>query len=295
MSVPQHVFDLLAPLHKPNTTFTRSGDRISSSTSSQEYLYKTERAGRAATQLVGEAQSLKAMNEACAEIAPRLVGRGQHDGEEWMLSEWHQLSSIPKSEQARLGEMLAQMHLASTPEGQRFGFPVPTCCGATEQDNTPEESWGEFFGKRRIGDMCERIGDKELSRLGSEVQTRVIPHLLGKLDVKASILHGDLWSGNARFSKDRSSPIIFDPSSYYGHSEADLGITRMFGGFSPAFYEAYHARVPKTEPVDEYEQRLQLYEAYHHLNHTLMFGGSYKSGAKGLLGGLLRWADDRGL
>lgn len=46
----------------------------------------------------------------------------------------------------------------------------------------------------------------------------------------------------------------------------------MFGGFSPAFYKAYHARVPQTEPVDEYEQRLQLYEAYHHLNHTLMFG-----------------------
>lgn len=83
-----------------------------------------------------------------------------------------ELSSIPSSEQAHLGEMLAQMHLAPAPAGQQFGFPVPTCCGATEQDNTPERNWADFFGKRRIGDMCERIGDKELSRLGSEVQTR---------------------------------------------------------------------------------------------------------------------------
>jgi len=46
----------------------------------------------------------------------------------------------------------------------------------------------------------------------------------------------------------------------------------MFGGFSPAFYQRYHELVPKTEPADQYEQRMQLYEVFHHLNHTLMFG-----------------------
>lgn len=46
----------------------------------------------------------------------------------------------------------------------------------------------------------------------------------------------------------------------------------MFGGFPTAFFERYHELVPKSEPADEYKQRLQLYEAYHHLNHTLMFG-----------------------
>ena len=144
---------------------------------------------------------------------------------------------------------------------------------------------------------------------------RVIPHLLGKLDIKPSLLHGDLWvrfsrslagflspeaadhscpyasshsrlchnltghcfpckkqSGNARFSRSRSQPIIFDPASYYGHSEADLGIMHMFGGFTPAFFERYHQLVPRSEPTEEYEQRVQLYEAYHHLNHALMFG-----------------------
>ncbi|GAA6047079.1 hypothetical protein JCM3770_004186 [Rhodotorula araucariae] len=252
MSVPQHVVDLLKPLHAPGTSFSRSGDP--------------------------------------------LLARGiDKQGRRWMLSEWHELSSIPSSKQTRLAELIARMHLAPAPPGQRFGFPVPTCCGATEQDNTEEQSWAEFFSKRRIGDLVERIGDMEVTALGKEVQRRVIPELLGKLEVKPSILHGDLWSGNVRYSKNRNSPITFDPSSYYGHSEADLGNTRMFGGFSPAFYQRYHELVLKTEPVEEYEQRLQLNKAYHHLNHMKAYLCSYKSGAVGLLNGLLQWADERGL
>ncbi|GAA5980390.1 hypothetical protein JCM11641_001787 [Rhodosporidiobolus odoratus] len=292
MTIPQHVVDLIVPLCPPNTTFSLRNDRISSSTSSQQYLHKTA-TGADATQLVGEAECLRRMSEACAAVCPKLIGSGEEEGgEKWMLCEWHTLVSIQPSEQPRLAEYLAQMHLAPPPSGQKYGFPVPTCCGVTKQDNTEEESWSTFFGKRRIGDMLDRIGDPELGQLGKKLQERVVPKLLDGLDIKPSILHGDLWAGNARYSRDRSAPITFDPSSYYGHSEADLGITHMFGGFSPDFYERYHELVPKTAPVEEYEQRQQLYELYHHLNHTLMFGGSYKGGAIRLMRGLLQWADE---
>ncbi|GAA5903461.1 hypothetical protein JCM5296_006260 [Sporobolomyces johnsonii] len=297
-SVPSHILELLRPLH-PGSTFSLSHERISCSTSSQEYLFRRVSPGAGGeTQLIGEAESLKRMNEACERVAPRLVGSGEEgDGTKWILSEWHQLSSIPSSAQARLAELIAQMHLArpSPPWSNQFGFPIPTCCGVTQQDNTPSDSWKDFYSERRIGDLVQRIGDAQISKLGKELQSRVIPALLDDLDIKPSILHGDLWSGNARFSKDRNAPITFDPASYYGHSEADLGITRMFGGYTPDFYRRYHELVPKSEPVDEYEQRLDLYELYHHLNHTLMFGGSYKSGAIGLMQGLLKWADEKGL
>lgn len=88
MSIPQHVLNLLRPLHPPETTFTRSQDLISPSTSDQQYLYKE--ASGPATQLVGEAESLRRMNEACKEVAPVLLGSGEgEDGKKWMLSEWH--------------------------------------------------------------------------------------------------------------------------------------------------------------------------------------------------------------
>ncbi|GAA5842386.1 hypothetical protein JCM11251_004213 [Rhodosporidiobolus azoricus] len=260
MSILDHVLGVLYKLHPSDTSFSKRGDLIASTSSDQRYLYKD----------------------------------GKEGAESWMLSEWHELSSLPSSAQPLLAEYIAKMHLAAPPSGQKFGFPIPTCCGVTQQDNTEEASWSDFFSKRRIGDLLQRIGDSELSKLGKAVQDRVIPALLDHLDIKPSILHGDLWSGNARYSDNRDAPITFDPSSYYGHSEADLGITHMFGGFSPAFYKRYHELVPKTEPVEEYEQRQQLYELYHHLNHTLMFGGSYKSGAMKLMQGLLQWADDRG-
>ena len=49
----------------------------------------------------------------------------------------------------------------------------------------------------------------------------------------------------------------------------------MFGGFPASFFETYHAHFPKTEPVDQYEQRMYLYELYHYLNHTVLFGVSH--------------------
>ena len=34
----------------------------------------------------------------------------------------------------------------------------------------------------------------------------------------------------------------------------------MFGGFGGAFMREYHALCPKTSPVEEYEDRVSLYE-----------------------------------
>jgi protein-ribulosamine 3-kinase len=104
--------------------------------------------------------------------------------------------------------------------------------------------------------------------------SRVIPKLLGPLKIRPALLHGDLWSGNVGIDATSGQPIIFDPSSYYGHNEADLGIARIFGGFPESFYKTYFENYPKAEPVDEFEARCDLYELFHYLNHTVLFGVS---------------------
>lgn len=67
--------------------------------------------------------------------------------------------------------------------------------------------------------------------------------------------------------------VIFDSSACYAHSEYELGIMNMFSGslFGRRFWAEYHELVPKTEPREEYEDRVQLYELYHHLNHHVRF------------------------
>jgi len=112
-------------------------------------------------------------------------------------------------------------------------------------------------------------------------------HLGGEKGIMPVVVHGDLWSGNAGRGRiggeGEVEEIVFDPSSCYAHSEYDLGIMRMFGGFGAATMKEYHELCPKTEPVREYEDRISLYELYHHLNHTAMFGGGYRSGAMAIM------------
>ncbi|GAC93870.1 fructosamine-3-kinase [Pseudozyma hubeiensis SY62] len=68
-----------------------------------------------------------------------------------------------------------------------------------------------------------------------------------------------------------------------------LGIMNMFGGFTQDFFDAYHEVIPRTEPY--YNERLRLYELYHHLNHLLMFRGGYRSGAISIMRSLIRFCD----
>ena len=67
-------------------------------------------------------------------------------------------------------------------------------------------------------------------------------------------------------------PVLFDPAAYYGCRETDLAMTRLFGGFSRAFYRAYEEVLPLSPG---FEERVKLYNLYHLLNHALMFGGGY--------------------
>jgi protein-ribulosamine 3-kinase len=215
-----------------------------------------------------------------------------------------------------LAQKLARLHStpAPIPEGYdrpQFGFPVSTCCGDTPQDNTFTSSWAEFFGKRRLLAILER-GEKnngrdaELRKVVEQTIEKVVSRLLGdghlggKHGIKPVVVHGDLWSGNKgrgsfvgrdETTLDHPGPVedvSFDPSACYAHNEYDHGIMNMFGGFSRNFWKEYHSLLPKTEPVEEYEDRLALYESYHHLNHYAIFGGGYKGGAMRILKGLLR-------
>ncbi|KAJ3481729.1 hypothetical protein NLI96_g7469 [Meripilus lineatus] len=96
------------------------------------------------------------------------------------------------------------------------------------------------------------------------------------------------FSGNTGTDRKTGEPVIFDPSSYFGHNEADLAIARIFGGFPRAFFSTYHEYKPKTEPSDQYELRGDLYQLFHCLNHTVLFGGGYAGSSEAKMDSLLK-------
>ena len=164
---------------------------------------------------------------------------------------------------------------APIPEGHdkpMFGFPVPTCCGATEQDNSWRESWAEFYADNRLRHIARQAvrnngADPELEEAVEQVAGKVVPRLIGDdvvKNIKPVVIHGDLWSGN--HSKGQiggqggCEEVVYDPSAVYGHSEFELGIMSMFGGFSNHFWKEYHELVPKADPVEEWPDRVKLYE-----------------------------------
>lgn len=211
----------------------------------------------------------------------------------------HHLSSHA----AKLGSQLADLHLENKKLGERllkeagtvgkgggqaerqyvdqFGFDVVTCCGYLPQVNDWQKDWVTFYARQRIQpqmDMVEKkSGDREALGLWSALQLK-IPDLFRDLDIVPSLLHGDLWGGNV--AEDSSGPIIFDPASFYGHSEYELAIAGMFGGFSSSFYSAYHSKIPTTPG---FEKRLQLYQLFHYLNHWNHFGSGYRGSSLNIM------------
>lgn len=184
------------------------------------------------------------------------------------------------------GQNLARLHLAdcshlapytkaeipANSQIKHFGFIIDNYIGATPQHNQEKASWVDFFRECRLGPQFQRA-----ARYFSPKQQQANEKLLARLEdflpepEKPSLLHGDLWSGNVYTGTDCQGWLI-DPATYCGHWEADLAMTRLFGGFPRKFYESYH----QVHPIPkDFSTRLDLYNLYHLLNHLNLFGASY--------------------
>jgi fructosamine-3-kinase len=213
---------------------------------------------RHAEAFAAEADGLLALRTAGLR-APEVISRGIAGGRAYLLLEF--LDFGGRKDFAALGRMLATAHRAP---GPRFGWPRDNYIGATPQQNGWCDDWAEFWMERRMRPQIVLATQK-----GFRVSMPPVKLLEGHKP-QPSLLHGDLWSGNAGFADE--GPVVFDPAVYYGDREADLAMTELFGGFPREFYEAYAASFPLEEG---YESRKQLYNLYHLLNHLNLFGGGY--------------------
>lgn len=181
----------------------------------------------------------------------------------------------------RFAEVLAKMH-RNTQESH--GLDHDNFIGSTAQINTPEKDGLIFFREHRLRFQQELA--RKAGKLPSQVDKR-LDTLCAKLDAllditgeKPALLHGDLWSGNYFQASQDKQPCIFDPAVYYGLRESDLAMTELFGRLPDSFYEAYHEAFPLNP---RYEERRDLYNLYHMLNHLNLFGSAYLSSVESIV------------
>lgn len=231
----------------------------------------------------GEHESLNAICDIVPSFCPRSYAHGafrDDPNKYFMATDFLELnSSAPGGSGQTLAQKLARLHTtpAPIPEGfdkPMYGFPVTTCCGSSPQNNGWKSSWADFYANNRLrvilGDGIRNNGaDAELSRAVETNIDVIVPRLLGDDHLKGVqpvVIHGDLWSGNhgrGRIAgRGGAEEVVFDPSCVYGHSEYELGIMRMFGGFGSNFWKEYESLVPKAEPKEEWGDRVALYELY---------------------------------
>jgi protein-ribulosamine 3-kinase len=226
-----------------------------------------------------EAEGLRALRAVgtslrVPEVLDVLDARGPHDAGALLL-EWLEPARPGAGYWDRLGRGLAELHRVGRGgwgwEGNGFIGPLPV-------GNDPSESWATFWHERRLEPMLRRVrgGGWSVGR-GEEWDTlwRVLPTLLEPAEAEgASLLHGDLWSGNvlATPADGGVAPALVDPAVYRGHREVDLGMAELFGGFPAEFFDAYRDAWP-TQPGEA--GRRAAYQLFYLLVHVKLFGAGY--------------------
>jgi fructosamine-3-kinase len=171
---------------------------------------------------------------------------------------------------AVLGQQLAALHKTTN---DTFGWPRDNFIGRLPQRNFQNVDWTTFYLESRLIPqlkMSQNHGLFDSSDIPEDSRmVEVCEELFS--GVTPSLLHGDLWSGNYLISTD-GTPYLIDPAVYYGHSEVDLAMSLLFGGFGESFYAAYHEIIPATPGMDE---RIGIYQLYYLLVHLNLFGAPY--------------------
>ena len=215
---------------------------------------------------LGRADSIRTVKPLAHQSLPEL-------GNQFLITEFVPPGKPESAFFERFGRGLARLHQDWT--APQFGFEHDNYIGRTHQSNRWTSDWCEFWGRHRLGFRLELAmhngyNSPELQRLGRKLIDQ-LPEMIGAADEPPSLLHGDLWSGNFLVDEGGSA-VLIDPAPYYGHREAELAMCQLFAGFSRAFYDSYRETWPLQAGAQE---RIEVYQLYHLLNHLNLFGTGY--------------------
>lgn len=131
-------------------------------------------------QYSGESESLKHIYAAAPGLCPRVLSSGVNpdpDGTPYFISDYLDFSRLTTATTAKLAERLSkELHQHKSPNG-RFGFDVPTFCGATRLENGWYDTWEACYDAL-IGGLLDGLSkkgsNKELCEKGGLVRSKFV-------------------------------------------------------------------------------------------------------------------------
>jgi len=248
-------------------------------TNAGDYFVKTNDAGLFPRMFETEMLGLNLLSETREIKVPHSYYCDKTDHIAFLIMEYIDSGTPVKNFWELFGQSLSRLHKHNS---EFFGLDHDNYIGSLQQSNRQQRDWVPFFVEERLEPLIS------LARDHNEIDqrtTQVFSLLFNKLDQlfpsePAALLHGDLWNGNYMVAPD-GLPCLIDPAVYYGHREMDIAMTKLFGGFSPEFYNVYYESFPLETGWND---RIDLCNLYPLLVHLNLFGRSYLSSIQSILG-----------
>jgi fructosamine-3-kinase len=225
-----------------------------------------------------EANGLEELRKTNTITIPKVIMTGEIEEQSFLMLEFIESTSRMKNFWESFGKSLALLHKVVN---EKTGYHEDNYIGSLVQHNTQHGNWVDFFIEERIEKQLKPALASGLLKSEDAVRFRKLYLELESIipSEPFSLVHGDLWNGNFIIGNS-GEPCLIYPAVYYGHREMDLSMTKLFGGFDPGFYEAYHAEFP-LQPG--FEERVDIHNLYPLLVHVNLFGGGYAGQVRDIL------------
>ncbi len=247
-------------------------------TSNGKYFLKWNQVKEFPNMFQSERSGLDLLRSTSTIRIPEVTCTGASTSFQFILMEWIRSSHKAKHYWKDLGKQLATLHRHTS---EQFGLDHDNYIGSLPQRNIRCKTWSDFFVSHRLEPQFRSLHVDGVRVKKFDLFCKRLPGLIP--EETPALLHGDLWSGNI-LEDEHGGPVLIDPAVFFGHREAELAFTRLFGGFDDEFYRVYNEVFPLSP---EHHKRAEIFNIYPLLVHANLFGGSYLSQAFRIID---RWA-----
>lgn len=241
---------------------------------SEKYVIKINEASKYPNMFEAEALGLKLLQVTNSFKIPKIIAAGVEGNTSYLLLEYISTGSTYQVFWKDFAYCLVKLHQTTK---NNFGLKHNNYIGSLQQINNIESSASDFYINQRLIPQF-KIAD-ELDFKFSSLE-RFFKNISEEIpDEAPSLIHGDLWNGNYMVS-NKGEPTLIDPAVAYAPREMDIAMMHLFGGFPQDVYSIYNEQFPL---IENWKDRISLWQLYYLLVHLNLFGSSYLSQVKGII------------